>query len=54
MKLFGGTVPPNNSLFRGTVQVVQVKTHFLERMVPANNELFGGTVLHTKENGTSE
>ena len=54
MKLFGGTVPPNNSLFRGTVLVVLVKNTFLERVVPPNNELFGGTVLHTKKNGTSE
>ena len=29
-KLFGGTVPPNNTLFGGTV--------------PPNNTLFGGTV----------
>ena len=29
-KLFGGTVPPNNTLFDGTV--------------PPNNPLFGGTV----------
>ena len=51
MKLFGGTVPPNNSLFIGTVLV---KNTFVEWVVPPNNELFGGTVLHTKKNGTSE
>ena len=35
-KLFGGTVPPNNTLFGGTV--------------PPNNTLFGGTLKKFKSN----
>ena len=40
-KLFGGTVPPNNSLFGGTVPP---NNSLFGRTVPPNNSLFGGTV----------
>ena len=40
-KLFGGTVPPNNTLFGGTVPPY---TTLFGGTVPPNNTLFGGTV----------
>ena len=39
-KLFGGTVPPNNTLFGGTVPP---NNTLFGRTVPPNSTLFGGT-----------
>ena len=40
-KLFGGTVPPNNTLFGGTVPP---NNTLFGGTVPPNNTLFGGTL----------
>ena len=45
-KLFGGTVPPNNTLFGGTVPP---NNTLFDGTVPPNSTLFGGTPDSDKE-----